>query len=436
MAQINRRVRDLTTNEVGTKVPNIGVEKQLRRLVLANMLFENQFYMDGESSADLIKTLVPKADPKSVQDLAIEARGKFKLRHVPLLLARELARIGKLPHEVLTNVIQRPDEMGEFVAHYWSEKKQPLSNQVKKGLANCFHKFSEYQLAKWNKSSAAVKLRDVLFMTHAKPKTAEETALFKRIAENTLKTPDTWEVALSGGADKRETFERLMSEKKLGALAFLRNLRNMDQAGVPEYLIRAYANELDVSRVLPFRFIAAANIVPYYVDMLESLMFKALQDMPKLPGRTAIVVDVSGSMFGTKISDKSDLDRFSAAAALAIMCNELCESAAIYSFSSDAVRVAPRRGFALDYAISASQMHGGTQLGKSLQTVFADGAYDRVIVFTDEQSYDRPASPVGGAKGYIINVAAYKNGVNHSNWVSIDGFSEAVFDYICELEKE
>lgn len=272
MAQVNRRVRDLVTNEVGTKVPKLGVEKQLRRLVLANMLFENQFYMDGESSADLIKTLVPKADPKSVQDLAIEARGKFKLRHVPLLLARELARIGKLPHEVLTNVIQRPDEMGEFVAHYWSEKKQPLSNQVKKGLANCFHKFSEYQLAKWDKSSAAVKLRDVLFMTHAKPKTDEEASLFKRIAENALKTPDTWEVALSGGADKRETFERLMSEKKLGALAFLRNLRNMDQAGVPEYLIRAYANELDVSRVLPFRFIAAANIVPQYEDMLEFMI--------------------------------------------------------------------------------------------------------------------------------------------------------------------
>lgn len=435
MAQINRRVRDLVTNEVGTKVPKIGVEKQLRRLVLANMLFENQFYMDGESSADLIKTLVPKADPKLVQDLAIEARGKFKLRHVPLLLARELARIGKLPHEVLTNVIQRPDEMGEFVAHYWSEKKQPLSNQVKKGLANCFHKFSEYQLAKWNKSSAAVKLRDVLFMTHAKPKTAEETALFKRIAENTLKTPDTWEVALSGGADKRETFERLMSEKKLGALAFLRNLRNMVESGVPEHLIRAYGNNLDVSRVLPFRFIAAANVVPHYEDMLESLMFKALQDMPKLPGRTAVVVDVSGSMFGARISAKSDLDRFSAAAALAIMCNELCESTAIYSFSSDAVRVAPRRGFALGDAISASQLHGGTQLGKSLQTVFADGAYDRVIVFTDEQSRDRPTAPPSEAKGYIINVAAYSTGINHSGWTSIDGFSEAIFDYILAVEE-
>jgi 60 kDa SS-A/Ro ribonucleoprotein len=436
MAQINRRVRDLVTNEAGTKVPKIGAEKQLRRLVLANMLFENQFYMDGESSADLIKALVPKTDPKSVQDLAIEARGKFKLRHVPLLLARELARIGKLPHEVLTNIIQRPDEMGEFVAHYWSEKKQPLSNQVKKGLANCFHKFSEHQLAKWNKSSAAVKLRDVLFMTHAKPKTAEEADLFKRIAEDRLKTPDTWEVALSGGADKRETFERLMSEKKLGALAFLRNLRNMTEAGVPEHLIRAYGNELNVSRVLPFRFIVAANIVPQYEDMLESMMFKALQDMPKLSGRTAIVVDVSGSMFGTKISDKSDLGRFSAAAALAIMCKELCESAAIYSFSYNAVRVAPRRGFALGNAISASQQHGGTHLGNSLRTVFANDEYDRVIVFTDEQSYDRPTRPVGGAKGYIINVAAYKNGVNHSDWVSIDGFSEAVFDYICELEKE
>ncbi|HSG51390.1 MAG TPA: TROVE domain-containing protein, partial [Rheinheimera sp.] len=374
------------------------------------MLWEKQFYLDGKSHAELVKDLVAKVAPQKVEALAQEARTKFKLRHVPLLLARELARHGKLQAQSLTNVIQRPDEMSEFLSIYWQEGKTAVSNQVKKGLAACFNKFNEYQLAKWNKNNAAVKLRDVMFLSHPKPQTVEQAELFKRIAADTLDTPDTWETQLSAGANKCETFTRLMQEKKLGALAFLRNLRNMRDSGVSDSLIRQYARTVDVSRVLPFRYIAAARIVPQFEDMLEAMMFRSLATHQKIPGKTVLVIDVSGSMFGTKISLKSDLDRFDAAAALAILCREVCEQVEIYSFSGNAVRVAPRRGFALREAISSSQHHGGTQLGTSMETINANGRYDRCIVFTDEQSYDRPGNPLG--KGYIVNVASYENGVN------------------------
>lgn len=272
-----------------------------------------------------------------------------------------------------------------------------------------------------------------MFISHPKPQSAEQAELFKRIASDTLETPDTWEVQLSAGADKCETFTRLMQEKKLGALAFLRNLRNMTQAGVAESLIREYGATVDVSKVLPFRFIAAARIVPQFEDMLEQMMFRALADQPKLPGKTVLVIDVSGSMFGARISQKSDLDRFDAAAALAILCREICEQVEIYSFSHDAVRVAPRRGFALVEAISKSQNHGGTELGQSMHTINAQTRYDRVIVFTDEQSYDRPQSPRG--RGYLVNVASYQHGVNHSAWNEINGFSEAIVDYIQAFER-
>jgi hypothetical protein len=225
-----------------------------------------------------------------------------------------------------------------------------------------------------------------------------------------------------------------MTEKKLGALAFLRNLRNMRDSGVADSLIREYAQTVDVSKVLPFRYIAAARIVPQYEDMLEQMMFRSLETHQKIPGKTVLVIDVSGSMFGTKISSKSDLDRFDAAAALAMLCREVCEQVEIYSFSGNAVRVAPRRGFALREAISRSQNHGGTYLGQAMRTINANGSYDRCIVFTDEQSYDRPEAPRG--KGYVVNVASYQNGVNHSAWTEINGFSEAVVDYIQALEQE
>ncbi len=434
MSSINRRVnRFVAQNSVGTPVPDTSTYDQLKRVTLASMLWEDQFYLDGKSHAELVRDLVAKAQPEQVADLAEMARSKFKLRHIPLLLARELARNGSLQAKTLTNIVQRPDEMSEFLSIYWQEGKTAVSNQVKRGLAACFNKFNEYQLAKWNKNRAAVKLRDVMFISHPKPQSAEQAELFKRIASDTLETPDTWEVQLSAGADKCETFTRLMQEKKLGALAFLRNLRNMTQAGVAESLIREYGTVVDVSKVLPFRFIAAARIVPQFEDMLEQMMFRALADQPKLPGKTVLVIDVSGSMFGAPISQKSDLDRFDAAAALAILCREICEQVEIYSFSHDAVRVAPRRGFALVEAISKSQKHGGTQLGQSMHTINAQTSYDRVIVFTDEQSYDRPQSPRG--RGYLVNVASYQHGVNHSAWNEINGFSEAIVDYIQAFER-
>lgn len=116
-----------------------------------------------------------------------------------------------------------------------------------------------------------------MFLAHPKPANAAQAELFKKVADQKLETPDTWETELSAGAAKKDTFERLMSERKLGALAFLRNLRNMEQSGVSEAAIRAYGATLNTERVLPFRFIAAARIVPKYEDMLEQMMFKCLE---------------------------------------------------------------------------------------------------------------------------------------------------------------
>lgn len=436
MSSINRSApAKMTANYAGTSVKAISAEKQLRRLTMANMLWEDQFYIDGESNAEVLARTLKSVDPKVAQAVALEAREKFKLRHVPLLILRELARVGKMEANALASVIQRPDEIGEFISLYWKDKKQPLSNQVKKGLAKAFSKFNEYQFAKWNKNSAAVKLRDALFLVHAKPVGEAQTELFKKIAEDSMKTPDTWETELSAGADKRATFTRLMQEKKLGGMAFLRNLRNMVQAGVSESLIRSYAETLNVDRILPFRYIAAARIVPQFEDMLEKMMFRSLAAHEKLPGKTVLLVDVSGSMFGTRVSAKSDLDRFDAAAALAVLAREICEEVEIYSFSNTAVRVPARRGFALVEAIRSSQHHGGTNAGASVGVINAMTSYDRIVMFTDEQSYDRVPNPKGKATGYVINVAAYKNGINSGAWTTITGFSEAVIDYIQESER-
>jgi len=434
MSSLNRKAKSVTEqNYHGLAVKKLKAEDQLTRLTLAHMLFEDQFYIDGQSSADALKAAVKAANPAYTVALAKTARTQYKLRHVPLLLVRELVRNGNIKAAEIADVIQRPDEMGELLAIYNAEKRQPLAHQLKKGLALAFGKFNEYQLAKHDKNSAAYSVRDVMFMVRPKPVSETQVALFKRISEGQMVTPDTWETQLSAGADKRETFERLMAEKKLGAMAFLRNLRNMDQAGVSSTVIRNYAQTLDVNNVLPFRYIAAARVVPQFEDMLEAMMFRSLESVEKLPGKTRLLVDVSSSMYTPKVSAKSDITRQDASLALAMLCREVCEQVEIYSFSGKALRIAPRRGFALADAIKTSQGCSGTYLAQSIRDT--DGEYDRTIVITDEQSSDMVTAPKGHTKGYIINVGAYKNGVNHTAWTTVTGFSEAVLDYIKAVEK-
>jgi len=424
---------NLRTHE-GAPARRINAEQQLRRSLMACMLWEDTFYEDGISIAERIAYLVPLVAPDTVSGMAIEARERMKLRHAPLWVVREMAKQPKhkgLVAETLSRVIQRADELAEFVALYWKDGRQPLSKQVKKGLAQAFTKFDAYQLAKYNRDGA-VKLRDVLFLCHAKPKDKEQEAIWKQLIDGSLPAPDTWEVNLSTGKDKKATWERLLAENKLGGLALLRNLRNMAGSKVDESLVFAALDRMKTARILPFRFIAAAKHAPQWESRIERAMLKCLEGREKLPGKTVLLIDVSGSM-DWEISAKSDLKRYDAANGLAILARELCEQVAIYSFSNSVVRIPDRHGFALRDAITNSQPHGGTWLGNAVKHINASEQYDRLIVLTDEQSHDTVPNPKG--KGYVINVASYKNGVGYGAWTHIDGWSEAVIDYIFEYEK-
>ncbi len=417
----------------GAPARHISAELQLRRSVLACLLWESQFYEDGVEIAGRIAELVPKVAAEKVAALATEAREQMKLRHAPLALLREMARHKThraLVAETLARVIQRADELAEFVAIYWKDGRVPLSGQVKKGLAAAFPKFDEYQLAKYDRGGP-IKLRDVLFLCHAKPRDAAQAGVWKKLIWGRLATPDTWEVALSSGANQREAWERLLREQKLGALALLRNLRNMREAGVDESLVLAALRDMSTGRVLPFRFLAAARYAPQWEEALEQAMLKSVAEREKLPGKTVVLVDVSGSMTAP-LSRRSEMQRTDAAYGLAVLLREIGEKVAVFSFSDSLVEVPARHGFALRDAIDASQRHNGTYLGKAVEQLNREQKYDRLIVITDEQAHDTVPAPKG--TGYVINVASYKNGVGYGKWTHIDGWSESVIEYIRALE--
>lgn len=445
MATVNKsRTRTGPRTYEGTTAVPITDRLALRRAVVSCLLWEDQFYEEGQEIAARIAALVAGRPAQEVADLAREARTAFKLRHIPLHLARILASGSSEQRAVvgslLADVIQRPDELTEFVALYWQGKRQPLSAQVKKGLAKAFQKFNTYQLAKYNQD-AAVRLRDVLFLCHAKPKDAEQAATWKQLVDNTLPIPDTWEVGLSAAKDaeeKRAVWVRLLAEGKLGALALLRNLRNMQTVQVPEDAIRAGLTAMQTERVLPFRFVAAATYAPQFEPELEAAMFRCVAGTPKLPGKTALVVDTSPSMWQATVSTKSEMTRFDAAAALAALCREVCATVNVYAFNERGHRVPPRRGFALRDALKATQGNY-SRGGLAVDLANLDG-YDRLIVLTDGQWHEPSSQRDGeaialcptpvGKTAYMVNLAAYRNAVGHGPWERIDGWSEAVLDYI------
>ena len=136
LAQPLARLRPRTYE--GAPAAVLTPEQMLRRSVLACMLWESEFYESGATIASRIREHVPRVEPAIVAALAVEARTAMKLRHAPLLLVREMARHAShrgLVAETLVRIIQRADELSEFVAIYWAEGRRPLSAQVKKGLA-------------------------------------------------------------------------------------------------------------------------------------------------------------------------------------------------------------------------------------------------------------------------------------------------------------
>src|SRR5437773_1150218 len=133
----------------------------------------------------------------------------------------------------------------------------------------------------------------------------------------TREPPDTWEVALSTGKDKRENFERLLREGKLGGMAVLRNLRLMLASGVDPKRVRERLDQ-GVARALPLHFVTAARHAPRLEGALEKAMLKSIAGIAKLAGSTGLVVDVSGSI-NYKLLKSGQTTRMDAAAGLAML---------------------------------------------------------------------------------------------------------------------
>lgn len=470
-------VKKTSPNAYGNQTRELTAYEKLQRSAINCLLWEDTFYEDGESIADRIKKYMKQVTPEQARSVLKEAKVDNKLRHMPLFLLVNMAKNGYLTAEDVANTITRVDDMSELLSLYWStdwkdstgntvKNKHTVPKSIVKGIQKALPKFDEYQLAKYRGDRYDVSLKTVIKMTHPKPENAEMEALWGRAINGNLATPDTWEVGLTNchtPAEKKEFWTRMLTEKtekgfnKLGALALIRNLRNMQSVNVDEDNIRSALGSASMSKILPFQLVTAARYAPQLEDVLETKLLESIDSMEKLEGDTVVLLDTSGSM-RSPLSGKGETTCQDVAASMGAIIRGVCNKSIIYTFQ-ESIQAVPsgRKGFALIDCVRRAPS-GGTSVidctndAIRLYKESHNGKYPaRVIVVTDEQTNSdgtgrswRRGTTVkldnlpSNCNGYIINVGTYENGVgynNSCNYVHINGWSENVLKYISAYEK-
>ena len=182
----------------------LSPELQLRSIVRKRLISKQA---RADDIALRVAELVPQIQAQKVAALAVEAREEMKLRLAPLLLVREMARHKThrgLVADTLARVMRKPDDLLDFLAIYWKGGRAPLSSQVKKGFAAAFQRFDERELAKCDRRQR-IKLRDVLFLSHAKPRDETQAAVWKRLIWGRLTTSRSSMPAATVGEDREES---------------------------------------------------------------------------------------------------------------------------------------------------------------------------------------------------------------------------------------
>lgn len=319
-------------------------------LQVCTMLFGDKYYEKGSQAQTRMRNLINKCDRHFVLQLAAFARQEMKMRSAPLMLLAEASHMesakGESKRDVrlyTPKIVKRADEPMEVLA-YWlnnigNGNKRNLPNALKKGLADTLHNFNEYHFAKYNRAGD-VKLKDVVQLVHPKPQSKEQANLFKRILSDDLKTPDTWETKLSKagqvGQSKKEAWNQIIH--KMGIMAVIRNLRNMEQAGAKDALkiARQKMRNPEIvqrSRMLPYRWYMAYKngaTTSATRDALIDGLELSLANLPQISGNIAVVSDSSGSM-SNRLSDKSNMTYLEVGALMSAMAVHLIKPGSEYT---------------------------------------------------------------------------------------------------------
>lgn len=480
MAKFNQKNTNKTVNSEGFPAYEMKDKEHLVTSVLTTMFGEPKFYGSTDGDIFTLASAFAKGDPGFLYRLTCYARNEFNLRSVSHVLACIIAYDAReYTRMTLRNIIVRPDDITEIMACYLQMYGKPFPNALKKEIAVQMQKFDEYSLAKYNSRHMSMKLRDVLRITHPVPKDKEIEVIFRKVLDDTLVTPYTWETELSEKGNSKEVWDELISSGKVGYMALLRNLRNIIKSGAdikPVLDVISDEKRVKKSRQLPFRFYSAYRmlekenlITPEIHQALEKALTCSIQNQEIIPGRTLIAVDVSSSMRCITVSSKSTITCSDIAALLGAMASRICEDATVCYFDCEGIwsGLPSETGYIikhygkydsiLEICRNSSFKGGGTQMELPMLYALKKDktanihAFDRVIYFSDNMCNHSAGGLMQTVQGRIdkyrerFNPRFWVHGVDMQGYGSqqfcgkrfnlITGWSEKVLDFILLAEK-
>lgn len=465
MSKFNLSNTRKTTNRSGHAAYSMLDKDRLVTMVLTTFFNENKYYGDNSNELVQLAEKLASKDPQFVANLAVYARKEMHLRSVSHVLVSIVAKVNEskpyTPY-VVRGVVERADDITEIMAAYLSMYGKPFPNGLKKALGNAMKKFHAFSFSKYNGGNKNIKFKDVLRICHPRPDTTRQEKTFNMIINDTLPVAQRWETELSARGNTKEVWEDLIDNNRIGYMAALRNLRNMINAG-PSNIQKIYdklSNKEEVlkSKQLPFRFLSAylnlpSNATSKVRDALEDACEHSIDNLPKLPGKTIIAIDVSDSM-DSNISSRSDIRCNQIAMMLGLMATKLCEESIVYTFSTrlDQMKVSRRSGI-LYAASNDRNWGGGTNMRLPLEKMINNQIQaDRLIMLSDNEIN---CGWSGGFKGTCQPlVDQYRRKINPDLWVHaidlqgygtqqfigdktniIAGWSERVLEFISLAEK-
>lgn len=334
-------------------------------LAAVTSLNEDTFYETANNRTKRIQTLTASPEivnsPEWTLGMVRWLRQEVGLRSIPTVVAisavkeRLDAGLTGTNRQIVEAAIGRLDEASDVLAGWMSLYGRNIPSCVRRGVADALRaRLSERSYLKWvgRMSAGSVTLRDVINLTHPKPKTKTQEALIKYAldegygkkgndkqlpiirarrqflamdrdtqiraltgpdAKNTLREAALTHEVIAGsiGTIPADVWETLVPE--MGYMALRMNLRRIEASGASRSLVATINERLsDVeetakSRTMPVAFYSAYKNAPLaFAAALQDAANASLENVPALKGSTLVLLDRSGSMSGI-LSAKSSL---------------------------------------------------------------------------------------------------------------------------------
>lgn len=478
----------LTTNQAGVPAYGFGPKQALAQLAMTGCL-NSTFYSSAEAQLSELLKRCFEVDPDFVAKTALYARKHGYMKDTPALLMAWLASFaGELDEQVFPRVIDNGSMLRNLVGILRSGlvARQSLGSRPKRWVQRWLEQASDETLIKAMVGNDP-SLADVIKMVHPRAPSRERNALFACI----LGKPSDAEL-LPKALLELERFRlnpnqpvpnvpfQLLTGRPLGKEHWIQiarqaswtmtrmNLNTFMRHGVLEdeptvrLIARRLADRDQVRRAkaMPYQLLTtyqAALAIPEKIrQALRTATEHAIENVPRIPGSVAVLVDVSGSMesavTGYRNGATSTTRCVDVAGLMAAAVLHRNGGAMVLPFN-DQVRNwrRPTHGGVLETAQAlAALLGGGTQCSAPLAALNQMSmAPDTVIMFSDNQSwmdarmgeteYQRQwrvlkqRSP--SAKLICVDLQPYTNSQikDQRDVLNIGGFSDEMFKRIAEF---